>query len=96
MIYDETLDDKGNEKGWNVKVKGIHKMTSEKFYDILGNRGIKQMKFMKIKESMKRNYAPNQKKKFIKRQELEDDKREWKEKFNKDELQDSEPIYIKE
>lgn len=81
--------------GWNTKVKGINNMTSEKFKDILENNSINQFKFMKIKESMKQGYNVNQKKSFKKLQGVEDDKRDWKNlNFDKNRLQDSEPIYI--
>jgi hypothetical protein len=95
MIYDKTIKD-GKEKGWDAKVKGLNKLDNDKFIEVLNNKSVAQKKFMKIKEAMKRGYLPNQILKFKKKQDIEDDKRVWSERFDKDKLQDSEPIYITE
>lgn len=87
MIHDK-------KKGWNIKAKGLKGIKLEHFIDILAGKPIKQFKFMKIKEAITRRYAPNQRISFRKMQNLEDNKREWRKSFNKDELQDSEPKNI--
>jgi hypothetical protein len=96
QVYDSTIGEDGKVKGWNTKVKGIHGITELNFADILDNKKIKQSKFMKVKEAIHRKYTPNQKHNFYKIQDLEDDKRVWKNDFNTYELQDSEPIFINE
>jgi hypothetical protein len=63
--------------------------------NILDGKEVKYRKFIKTKEGITRNIKVNSIITQIKKINLEDDKRVWSKKFNKNELQESEPICIK-
>jgi len=70
-----------------IKFKGINRIDKEMFNDLIDNKPVEQIKFLKIKESLKRGLTPNEIISFYKSVDLEDDKREWKYKFNKNSFQ---------
>lgn len=91
------IDTDDMKKPIQAKIKGAKRLTPEGFREVLEGRPVFYEKFMKFKESVKRKMDVNEKlivnKKFL----LEDDKRVWPKKFNKNELQESKPIaYIQE
>lgn len=79
-----------------VKLKGIRFQDNKVkiFNDILSGKAIKQRKFLKIKESIKRKMGMNEIIEFLKFAHLEDDKRYWKSSFNKYKTQESFPIIV--
>lgn len=83
-------------KGINVKSskKKREDLLNEMLQDILNGKKVAQIQFIKIKQALNQNYSPNQIRKFTKEVNLNDDKREWKKPFNKNEWQESTPIFI--
>jgi hypothetical protein len=84
-----------------IKSKGIPipKTQREKerlIIKILNGKVIKFDKFVKVKEGIGRDIKVNSILLVSKRVDLEDSKRVWNDKFNKELLQDSEPIFISE
>lgn len=77
-----------------VKVKGFAKMTAKEFLKTITGKGMKQMQFMKFKQSIKRRYSVNQKLIYDKYADVEDDKRVWFSPFDASALQDSEPYFV--
>jgi hypothetical protein len=77
-----------------IKVKGVRKVDLKTFEDILNHKRVQQLKFTKLKESIRQGYKPNHKRIYYKLQDLQDNKRNWEKRFNKKELQDSTPINI--
>ena len=60
-----------------TRLKGIPKADTKVFERILEHKSVEYMKFTKMKESIKRNFIPNQKILMSKKMGLEDDKRVW-------------------
>lgn len=77
-----------------VKCKGVHNIDGEVFQNILKTNKVSFKRFTKFKESLRRKLSFNQIIDIEKVLNLEDDKRLWREKFNRFTLQDSEPISI--
>ena len=68
-----------------VKLKGFgRRLSMKEFHDLLENPIAIFNKFVKFKESLRRNLLPNQVIEVKKRFSLEDDKRSWKHEFDKD------------
>lgn len=78
-----------------TKAKGFSRINDKDFRNIIRGKKIKQMQFIKFKESIRRNYEPNQKINFYKRAILEDDKRKWSKTFNPERFDRSNPIFLK-
>ncbi len=79
-----------------VKTKGVRLADDDvkayqQFLQILKRKGIKQLRFSKFKESIRRNIPFNTKYIVEKNTDLEDDKRVWSKNFSDKELQDSIP-----
>jgi hypothetical protein len=81
-----------NKKEYVTKIKGVNKANFKKMEDVLNDKSIEQIRFLKTKEAMRGNRKPNQIITQFKHVSVEDDKRKWKKKFNKNEFQDSQPI----
>lgn len=76
-----------------IKVKGVGmKLKSDDFMNLLATNKITYNKFMKLKESIRRGFIPNEIQKITKTLSLEDDKRKWFNKFNPDDFEMSKPI----
>lgn len=76
----------------NVRIKGMGtRMNYDDFKKFVNDPTKKYLKFMKFKESVRRGYIPNEIISMSKTMTLEDDKRIWSDKFNKNELQISTP-----
>ncbi len=69
-------------------------MGFSKFREVLRNPAIAYDKFCKFKEAMRRGFIPNEIIPIIKHLDLEDTKREWKGKFNPQELCESSPLDV--
>jgi hypothetical protein len=79
----------------SVKIKGIPiKMNRENFINFLETKNITYNKIVKPKESWRRKLIYNQIIKINKEVNLEDNKRLWTNKFNYNEFEKSEPLYI--
>jgi hypothetical protein len=78
----------------DVKFKGMRHVSLKNFEDILNGNAVEQTKFVKIKESLAQGLSPNEIKTFLKRNDLDDKKRVWHKKFDKDEFQESTPFYV--
>lgn len=89
-VYD-IIDE--NDKEY-IKVKGFKKMSQKEFFDMLNGKKIKQQKFMKIKEALKRGFDVNEIINFDKEAVLIDTKRQWKKGFDITELQWSKPKMV--
>ena len=88
------LEDK-NKKKTLVKTKGMHNLkTFEQFDKVLDTKKFEYVKFTKFREALRRNLSFNEKIDVSKIIDLEDNKRLWKEKFNKKKFQKSEPLKI--
>ncbi|MFB6075968.1 MAG: DNA polymerase [Candidatus Aenigmatarchaeota archaeon] len=74
------------------KLKGASGINSKDFDAILDGKEYARKKLSKFKESMTRGFMPLQTIDATKNMSLEDEKRKWKKKFNKKELQNSYPI----
>lgn len=92
-IRDLRLEEKLGYKEY-VKLKGFHKANEQMLKDILCKKSVRQEKFLKLKEAIKRRRVPNEKIIMMKYMDLEDDKREWEKPFNIEELQESRPRRI--
>lgn len=80
-----------------VVIKGLGgRLNYDQFIDILENGLFRYEKFMKLKESMRRNFTPNEIVDVKKMLDMEDDKRKWDNLFNPDELQFSKPLLIED
>ena len=78
-----------------VKVKGIGKrLYSKDFLRLMSDPRIQYKKFAKIRESIRRGFIPNEIIDVMKHLNLEDDKRVWKQKFERNNLQHSRPYKI--
>jgi len=89
-----TRDSNGEEE---PHIKGLGtKINFQEFENILINPVKRYTKFAKFKEALRRGLVPNEIIDIEKNFSLEDEKREWKGKFNKLKLQDSEPLYIED
>jgi len=87
------LKDSDN-KGY-VKIKGLgRRLLFKQFYEFLKQPKITYLKFTKFKEAIKRDLIPNEIIPITKNLSLEDEKRVWKNKFNSEVLEDSEPLTI--
>jgi len=78
-----------------IKCKGLSRMTKADFMNILMTKTAKVTRFVKFKEANRRGLKYNEIIDFSKLIDVEDSKRVWPEKFNKERLQDSEPIMVK-
>jgi len=78
---------------FDVKIKGVPKPDNNTFLDLMQNKGVSRIKFSKLKESIRRGFAPNTVFELTKKLDLEDSKREWKNKFSYTSNEQSEPIY---
>jgi hypothetical protein len=78
----------------NIKMKGINKATIEDFENMLNRKEIQQQRFSKLRHSIKSNILPNTVEIYSKINDLEDNKRLWKEPFNKFSHQKSKPLFI--
>jgi hypothetical protein len=77
------------------RIKGIGiKLTPKMFYEFITNPKITYKKFMKFKESIRRNLMVNEIVDITKEMSLEDDKRLWEEKFDASSLQESKALEI--
>jgi hypothetical protein len=76
------------------KCKGVPKISSEKFEDILSHKRVAVEHFTQFKESVRRGFSFNQRHDFYKSLSLEDSKRSWPEPFSTVSLQDSAPITV--
>lgn len=86
------IDTSGNER---IVLKGFHKLqTFDKFLSILHKPKAKMIKFVRFKESQRRNLLPNELLEIEKNFTLEDTKRVWPELFNLELFQSSKPRYI--
>jgi len=75
-----------------VKIKGIGtKLVFKEFHKLLIDPTISYKKFVKIRESLRRGFIPNEIIEITKHLNLNDDKRKWVGDFKKDELQFSKP-----
>jgi len=80
-----------------VKIKGLGKKLSfYEFNKLMLNPKISYTKFVKFKESLRRNLVVNEIIEVFKNFSLEDNKRIWESKFNQNELQYSKPIIFEE
>lgn len=79
-----------------IKLKGVRSLTKDKFMNILRGNSVSFQKFMKLKESVRRAIPVNTVDIVEKNISLEDNKREWLTKFNPNELQNSQPLYLSE
>lgn len=78
-----------------MKIKGVSThMTARDFINIVSSGKTKYNKFMKIRESLRRGFIPNEIQEVVKELSLEDNKRVWGGPFNMEELQFSKPINI--
>ena len=78
-----------------AKIKGVSvKMTAADFVRIASSGKVAYKKFMKIRESLRRGFIPNEIQEVTKQLSLEDNKRIWESPFNIDELQFSTPLNI--
>lgn len=77
------------------KVKGVGiRITAKQFLKMMLDPSVSYEKFMKMKEAVRRNMIPNEIIEMTKTMTLEDDKREWAEKFDHEELQFSKPLKV--
>ena len=84
-----------SKKNIYAKSKGMHNLkTFLQFDDVLKTQKYEYVKFTKFREALRRKLAFNEKINVEKLIDLEDNKRVWKEKFNKEKLEKSEPIII--
>lgn len=80
---------------FKIRVKGVSKMTSQKFINILKGKSVSYNKFMKTKEGYRRGILPNSVMEVEKYLSLEDSKRDWRgQKFSFDKLQYSQPLEV--
>jgi hypothetical protein len=86
------LLDANNSEYVKIKGLGVH-LTYLKFKGLLKYKRIDYTKFSKFKESVRRGFIPNEIIDTHKEFSLEDEKRNWGQLFNPDELQDSKPLY---
>lgn len=78
-----------------VKSKGCHNLNSiNQFKEVLENRTYEYVKFTKFKEAMRRNIHFNKKINIIKYLDFEDNKRLWKNLFDENILEKSNPIIV--
>lgn len=77
-----------------VKIKGCTGITKNEFHDVLKGKVYKYKKISKFKESIRRGLAYNQNMEVSKEMGLEDNKRQWPNPFNTNELQESKPIIL--
>jgi hypothetical protein len=78
-----------------VKAKGIgHKLVMDDFYKIMASKEFTYTKFMKFKESIRRNMIPNEIIQILKKLDLEDNKRLWHQEFSMSSFQESDPRRI--
>jgi len=86
-------------KGIGRKIKDIdtgqyHKLGINDLHDIISGKMLFFDRFAKIRESLHKGLIPNELIQNFKEFSLEDDKRIWRERFNPNVLQDSEPIHL--
>jgi len=84
-----------HEKGFKPRLKGAklsRDITFDGFKDIIKNKRVEYIKFMKLKESLRQNIPLNSVMDQVKIFSLEDNKRLWPNKFDLNSEQDSEPI----
>lgn len=85
----------GNGNDPVIKIKGVRRIKGfYNFMKVIEGEPITQMKFTKMKESIRRGFSFNQKIFVSKKLDLEDTKRKWDKKFNVSEMQISEAIKI--
>lgn len=78
-----------------VMVNGEEKVISiQEFISILNNNPINYVKFTKLKEGVRRNLIPNSKQYITKDLKLDDNKRCWLERFDKETFEESTPLCI--
>lgn len=89
MYYIKTKDNKEI-----IRCKGFGHMDKEDFIKLLKGKGIRQIQFIKFKEAMKRQYSINQKVRYKKFAELNDDKRAWSSSFSLQKISYSKPLQV--
>lgn len=77
-----------------IRLKGVSRMNSQMFYQVMNKEMIHFEKFTKLKESVRQGYSPNTILQCYKVISLEDTKREWSYAFNEYDIQKSKPLYI--
>ena len=81
--------------GEYVKIKGVGtQLDNARFDKLLLEPSVTYDKFMKLKESMRRGFIPNEIQSITKNLDLEDSKRVWKGVFNPKVLQNSKPLNL--
>ena len=80
----------------SIKFKGVKGVSLPVFNDILSNKPISQVKFLKLKEAITRRLTVNEIISFFKVIDLVDNKRNWRGKtFNRYKIQSSYPLILK-
>ena len=77
-----------------VKAKGVSRISNEMFASVLVGETLEYPRFSKFREALRRNLTPNEIINQVKHLNLEDSKRLWKDPFNADEWQESQPLFI--
>lgn len=77
-----------------AKCKGVRRLDEKEFYNLLLTKSVSNIKFSKFKESLRRGLSYNEKIEVIKELDIEDNKRIWEGKFNIEEVQDSNSLYL--
>jgi hypothetical protein len=107
-FYGFTYMNDKNELTAKLKIKGIpafcrlkdnasneqRRLTFEEFKDFCRNPSIEFNRFIKFRESIRRKLNINEIIRIKKELDVNDDKRNWNEPFNKDSFQESEPLKI--
>lgn len=89
FYFYENADDKPK-----IKIKGIdtHKFDFDDAKNLILRPRVDYWRIVKIRESLRHGYIPNETRKFFKRLAFNDDKRAWAEKFDPDAFQESRSI----
>lgn len=82
-------------KELKFRAKGFSLNKESSWDKLLRSGKLSQMKFIRLKEAWRTGKTVNEKYRFSKHADIEDDKREWPGKFNKKEWQESQPYEIK-
>ena len=82
-----------------IKIKGLRLYNEDikrrlQFEKSISSKDIKQIKFVKMKESLRSKFLPNEKVSFTKRMSLIDNKRLWISPYDRNDFQDSKPILL--
>jgi hypothetical protein len=79
-----------------VKLKGVAHLNEDEFFQVIKTGKASFTRFAKFRESLRRGITPNAILDVVKAIGIEDDKREWPDKFSKDALQSSTPRVVNE